>query len=73
MANIDFHDPRNQLQLVSFSSYPTDAIECLFAKMPSKGAGNFPFTPHHVLEEGPHGQTDWLSLPLQKRFKSGLI
>ena len=53
----------NQMQLVNFSSYATDAIECLLAKMPNKGAGNLPFLPHHVLDEGPHGQTDWRSLP----------
>ena len=62
MANIDFRDPMNRMQLINFSSYATDAIECLLAKMPNKSAGNFPFLPHHVLEEGPHGQTDWLSL-----------
>jgi len=51
------------LQLVNFSTYPTESVECLLAKMPSKGAGNIPFLPHHVLGEGPHGQTDWRSLP----------
>ena len=62
-AEIDFHDPVNRLQLVNFSSYPTDAIECLLAKMPNKGPGNLPFLPPHVLSEGPHGQTDWSRLP----------
>ena len=62
-AEIDFHDPVNRLQLVNFSSYPTDAVECLLAKMPNKGPGNLPFLPPHVLSEGPHGQTDWSRLP----------
>jgi hypothetical protein len=61
-AEIDFHDAKNGLQLINFSTYPIEAIACLLANMPNKGPGNLPFLPPHVLGEGPHGQTDWSRL-----------